>query len=209
MDAKTEKKWGRFPYDRARLAQGVAAAGKARAKGVILKFFLDRAKSKEGDLALIEEMKKIPTFIQARLAPEEVDPQPLNSRFVLGSFFSGDQRPLLTAESGWIPRQEFQKVAAGVGFVDAPADQGMRGQIPIPPSRPQKARKGFTGVSDAHSLHSKGRFASDPVQTDGLEHRVYLILLLSGSRHSDRARQLSMKKQHDIIVTDRASIIAT
>ena len=48
----TEAKHGRYPLDRALLAQAVERAADAGAKGVIIKFFLDQARTTEGDRRL-------------------------------------------------------------------------------------------------------------------------------------------------------------
>ena len=83
IDARSEAALGPFPYDRDVYDKGIEALAAAKARGVVLKFFIDRPKSDEGDKALGEAMGKVKVILQARLDPEEAHPNPLPERFVL------------------------------------------------------------------------------------------------------------------------------
>src|SRR5689334_20798336 len=81
IDRATERALGEFPYDRAVYARGIEALGRARVRGVVLKFFIDRAKTAEGDAALAEAMRKMKLVLQARLDAAEARPNALPERF--------------------------------------------------------------------------------------------------------------------------------
>ncbi len=118
VDDATEKELGPFPYDRSKYAEVISILREAKAKAVVLKYFLDRAKPGAGDDELSAEIKKIPVLLQARLDPGEPQPHPLPVRFGLGSRVKGDTHALLYAKSGWIPLEKFSLGCAGIGFVD-------------------------------------------------------------------------------------------
>lgn len=111
----TEAKYGRFPLDRALLAQSVERAADAGAKGVILKFFLDQSKTAEGDRRLATALSRVPVLLQARLDDSEKGPNPLEGRFTLpGASF----KTTASGSSGWIPLPEFSRHAHDVCFAD-------------------------------------------------------------------------------------------
>ncbi|WP_395009819.1 CHASE2 domain-containing protein [Undibacterium sp.] len=111
----TEAKYGRFPFDRALLAQAVEQAADAGAKGVILKFFLDQSTTAEGDRRLANALSRVPVLLQARLEESEKGPNPLEDRFTLpGARF----KTAVSGSSGWIPLPEFSRRAHDVCFVD-------------------------------------------------------------------------------------------
>lgn len=118
IDEKTEKDMGPFPYERSQTAKAMRALRQAGAKAVVIKFFLDQSKPGPGDDELAAEIKKIPTLLQARMDPNEPNPNALSKRFSYSSQVKGDIRKLLSGESGWIPLEKFSKNAATVGFVD-------------------------------------------------------------------------------------------
>lgn len=64
IDDESETRLGDFPYDRAMYAKAIDACARAKAKGVVLKFFLDRPKSVEGDNALGVSMRQLPVVLQ-------------------------------------------------------------------------------------------------------------------------------------------------
>lgn len=111
----TEAKYGRFPFDRALLAQAVEQAADAGAKGIILKFFLDQSTTTEGDRRLANALSRVPVLLQARLEDSEKGPNPLEERFTLpGARF----KTAVSGNSGWIPLPEFSRRAHDVCFVD-------------------------------------------------------------------------------------------
>ncbi len=118
VDDATEKELGAFPYDRSKYAQAISALRKAKAKAVVVKYFLDQAKPGMGDDELSAEIKKIPVLLQARLDSTEPHPNVLPVSFGCGSQVTGDTGALLSGQSGWIPLEKFSQGCAGVGFVD-------------------------------------------------------------------------------------------
>jgi hypothetical protein len=115
IDAKTERRLGPFPYDRAVLARAIDKAVASKAKGVVLKLFIDKRKSEDGDRALVEASKRTKLLVQARLDDTEQKPNPLLDRFILNVPSDGN---LLTGRSGWLPLPELSAVAYDMGFVD-------------------------------------------------------------------------------------------
>ncbi len=115
IDAQTEAKLGPFPYDRAVLARAVTAFEKLGAKGVVMKFFLDQAKS-QGDDALAAAMAKLPTVLQARCDDTEARPNALDARF--SSIANLKMQFAVSCKSGWIPLPVLQSKAADVCFID-------------------------------------------------------------------------------------------
>jgi CHASE2 domain-containing sensor protein len=118
VDDATEKILGPFPYDRSKYAQALAALRKAKAKAVVIKYFLDQSKPGDGDDRLANEMKTLPVLLQARLDPAEPHPNPLPSRLDRGPQIKGDKDKLLSGQSGWIPLEKFSRYCTGIGFVD-------------------------------------------------------------------------------------------
>jgi len=115
IDDRTEAKYGAFPFDRRLYAEAIDACARYKAKAVVLKFFLDRAKSPAGDALLCDSMKKIPVALQARLDSTEGTPQTIPSRFSLS------QQKLAVAargDRGWIPLPALMEAATTIGFVD-------------------------------------------------------------------------------------------
>lgn len=126
VDAKTERALGPFPYDRKVYADALRRLRDAGAKAVVVKFFLDQAKSPEGDAALAAEMKAIPCFLQARIDDAEPSSNPMPARFAVTKA-TGAFAGAMSAGSGWIPAPAFADAAAGVGFVDVrSADEPLR-----------------------------------------------------------------------------------
>jgi adenylate cyclase len=119
IDAETEKALGPFPYDRAVYAKGIEALGRAKARGVVLKFFIDRPKSAEGDAALAAAMTKVKVILQARLDAEEVRPNPLAERFILKEIALPAGAEPLSAKSGWLPLPAIAERAHDLGFLDS------------------------------------------------------------------------------------------
>ena len=115
IDDETEAKFGAFPYDRKLYAEAVDACARYKARAVVLKFFLDQAKSAEGDTALRDSMKRIPVALQARLESTEGSSQRIPSKFGFGQ-----QRLAagVRGDRGWIPLPSLLDVAAAIGFVD-------------------------------------------------------------------------------------------
>jgi CHASE2 domain-containing sensor protein len=111
----TEAKHGRYPLDRALLAQAIERAADAGAKGVIIKFFLDQARTTEGDRRLAMALSRVPVLLQARLDDSEKGPNPLDARFTLPGT---SLKTAVSGGSGWIPLPEFSRHAHDVCFVD-------------------------------------------------------------------------------------------
>lgn len=130
IDAKTEAAMGEFPYDRAVLAKVVERAADAKARAVVLKFYLDQPKSVEGDRALAAAMSKIPVVLEACIPLKDdksAQPNPLPHRFTLLRFGKNEPKAI-GGKNGWIPIPELAERAQGIGFVDSPGDAK---QVPI------------------------------------------------------------------------------
>jgi hypothetical protein len=117
IDSKTEKALGPFPYDRALYAKAVDRARELGARGVVIKFFLDKPKSAGGDDLLARAMATIPTVLQARIDDEEKTPNPLPEQFRLPANLDAVGEPL-AGNRGWIPLPKFAAVAHDIGFID-------------------------------------------------------------------------------------------
>jgi len=115
IDAATEAKYGRIPLDRSLLAQAIEKAANAKAKGVVVKFFLDLPRTNKGDRLLATAISHIPVVLQARIDDSEMHPNALADRFTVPG------KPAVTSvlgESGWIPIPQFSEHAHAVCFVD-------------------------------------------------------------------------------------------
>lgn len=117
VDAATEAKLGPFPYDRKIYAQAIDKLKKYKARAVVVKYFLDQAKTEEGDAALARSLKGIPVFLQACIDDSEAAPNPLPEKFALAGL-EGEYAGTLSGNSGWLPLSRFSEAAAGLGFVD-------------------------------------------------------------------------------------------
>jgi hypothetical protein len=117
IDAKTEKALGPFPYDRSVLAKAIDKAAASGAKGVVLKFFIDKPRTEQGDRALVQSMKGMKVVLQARLDDEEPKPNPLPEQFRLPGSIATAGNPL-SGKSGWIPLRPLSAAAYDVGFID-------------------------------------------------------------------------------------------
>jgi hypothetical protein len=84
---------------------------------MVLKFFIDRAGTKEGDIALASAMRQTSVILQARLDDKEPHPNDLPNRFKLGVVREGDGR-MLGADSGWLPLPQMADAAHDIGFID-------------------------------------------------------------------------------------------
>lgn len=114
-DATTEAKLEKLPLSRAVLADAIEWAAKAGARGVILKFFLDRPRQLEGDRALAHALTLLPVLLQARIDDTEAASNDLPSRFLL----PGDTRATAINGTGaWIPIPPFSAPAHDICFVD-------------------------------------------------------------------------------------------
>lgn len=108
-------RWGNPPWNRHVLAQAVGLAARARAKGVVLKFFLDQAREPLADQALARSLGTLPVVLQARLDDQELRPHPLPQRFAV------ETRGLNTStqgRSGWLPLPAFAAQAHALCFAD-------------------------------------------------------------------------------------------
>lgn len=117
IDTATEKSLGLFPYDRALYAKAIERAAALGARGVVVKFFLDKPKSADGDRILVRAMSAVHVVLQARMDPDEPTPNALPDRFKLSLHRDADDQPI-SGMRGWIPRPEFSTAAYDVGFID-------------------------------------------------------------------------------------------
>jgi adenylate cyclase len=117
IDAKSEKVLGPFPYDRTVYANAIDTAAASGARGVVLKFFIDKPKTPDGDVALVQSAKSTKLLVQARLDDRETAPNPLPDRFRIGMNVATAGN-LLAGKSGWIPLPALSAAAYDVGFVD-------------------------------------------------------------------------------------------
>jgi hypothetical protein len=81
----------------------------------VLKFFIDKPKSAEGDHALVNAAKRTKLILQARIDDAEPKPNPLPDRFVLNVPLAGTP---LSGKSGWLPLPALSADAYDVGFID-------------------------------------------------------------------------------------------
>jgi hypothetical protein len=117
VDERTEARLGPFPYDRAVYAKGIERLGELGARGVVLKFFIDRPKTREGDEALAAAIGKVKVVLQANLEPEP-RPNRLPERFFLSTAERG-RKDALSGEGGWLPLEMMSAMAHDVGFIDS------------------------------------------------------------------------------------------
>lgn len=114
-DATTEAKLGELPLDRTLLVKAIESAAKAGARGVILKFFLDRPRQPSSDQALAHAMTRLPVLLQARIDDAQARSNDLPTRFLL----PGDPRTTaIRGTEGWIPIPLFSAPAHDICFVD-------------------------------------------------------------------------------------------
>jgi len=118
IDAKTEKLLGPFPYDRSILAKAIDKAADCGAKGVVLKFFIDKPKTEGGDTALARAAAKTKLLLQARLDDLETSPNSLPNRFFLPIDRATGVGTPLSGRSGWIPLPALSAAAYDLGFAD-------------------------------------------------------------------------------------------
>src|SRR6059036_2240788 len=100
IDTKTENALGPFPYDRAVLAKAIDKAVESGARGVVLKLFIDKPRTVDGDRALVNAAKRTKLILQARIDNNEPTPNPLANRFALHMPIDGK---MLSGKSGWLP----------------------------------------------------------------------------------------------------------
>ena len=129
VDARTEAALGAFTFDRKHIAAAMKAARLAGAKGVVLKFFLDKPTDEASDAALAKELALIPSFLQARIDDTTKDPNPFPERFLVKDI-SGGFSGALGGSSGWLPLPRFAAAAKGVGFSDL-ADPARPANVPL------------------------------------------------------------------------------
>lgn len=115
INQKTETKYGAMPIDRSLLAKAVENASRLRAKGVVIKFFLDQPRLTSSDHLLAESMSRIPVLLQARIDDAEKNPNTLPKASVFSelSFTTS-----VSGQSGWVPIRQFSEKAKDICFVD-------------------------------------------------------------------------------------------
>jgi hypothetical protein len=97
------------------LARAIDKAVESGARGVVLKLFIDKPKTVDGDRALIDAAKRTKLIVQARIDDNEPAPNPLADRFAL--HIPIDEK-LLRGKSGWLPLPDLSAAAYDLGFVD-------------------------------------------------------------------------------------------
>ena len=115
INEATEARYGRIPLERSLLAQAVDNASKAGAKAIMIKFFLDQARTATSDQQLATSIATTPVLLQARIDPSEHNPNELPKRFTLPET---DYSTAISGDSGWIPLPAFAEHAHDVCFVD-------------------------------------------------------------------------------------------
>lgn len=115
IDQTTEAELGGPPFDRSLYASAIDHCRALGAKGVLIKLFLDQARTEAGDEALVQAMRRCPTILQARIEPQTGLPAEIPERFAIArhripTAIAGDR--------GWLPLAKFAAAAADVGFVD-------------------------------------------------------------------------------------------
>ncbi len=112
---ETLARLGPLPLPRALIAKAIDHAAQHGARGVVIKLFLDQARSMEDDLALASSMRKLPVALQARIDDEEAAPNPFEARFALAD---KGLHAAISGTRGWIPTPVFAKEAHSICFVD-------------------------------------------------------------------------------------------
>lgn len=115
IDETSEARFGSFPLDRSIISQAIERAADAGAKGIVLKFFFDQARSPGGDVALAKALSRLPVALQARIDDTEKAPNRLPERFFLADRAIKSE---VAGKAGWIPLSKFSEQAADVCFVD-------------------------------------------------------------------------------------------
>src|SRR5882724_6800778 len=118
IDSAAEEKLG-FPLDRAELGRVIAAIEHARARAIVVKFFLDQPRTPEGDQRLEAALAdcKIPVVLQACLDPAAQMSNALAPRFALADLKVA-RGAAIAGQKGWIPLPRFAEHAARVAFID-------------------------------------------------------------------------------------------
>ena len=118
-DADVAEFGGRFPLPRRQLAAAVAAASRAEARAVVLKFFIDRPADDPDDdaaLALAIKQAKRSVVLQANVEPTEGAASRLPERFLRKDLpQSGD---FIKGNKSWLPLAIFTDGATAIGFID-------------------------------------------------------------------------------------------
>ena len=119
IDSAAEKQLGGFPVSRVHLADAIERLNAAGARAIVLKFFLDRAREPEGDERLEAAIRasRAPVVLQARLDPDEPDPNPLFAQHTLPGLVVPTDAAW-SANSGWLPLARFASAAKAVGIID-------------------------------------------------------------------------------------------
>jgi len=126
IDKATEDQLGPFPYDRLIYARAIRRLDDMGARAIVVKFFLDQAKSATGDheLASTFATSKARIILESRLDDTQPNPNEFPSRFALGVKWP-DAIDVLSGESGWIPLPQFSAPASDIGFADVRSLDGV------------------------------------------------------------------------------------
>lgn len=118
IDRAAEAELGKFPLDRAHIADAVAAIRRAGARAIVLKFFFDQPRSAAGDQKLAEAMRGgVPVILQARLDDAEPKSNALPDRFYRSDLKVAPSAAI-AGTKGWLPLPILAERAAAVGFID-------------------------------------------------------------------------------------------
>ncbi|MBH9578438.1 CHASE2 domain-containing protein [Inhella proteolytica] len=112
---ETLARLGPLPLPRALIAKAIDHAAQHDARGVVIKLFLDQARSMEDDLPLASSMRKLPVALQARIDDAEAAPNPFEARFALADT---SLHAAISGTRGWIPTPVLAKEAHSICFVD-------------------------------------------------------------------------------------------
>jgi hypothetical protein len=130
IDAKTEKAMGPQANGRTFFAKAIEKSADFGAKGVVLKFFIDKRKTPESDGALARAMTKTKVLLEARLDDTETEPNDLPERFRLPVSGKVIGKPM-SGMSGWMPLPELSAAAHDIGFVDVRLVNNVADRFPV------------------------------------------------------------------------------
>ena len=118
IDVRTINAIGDIPFtDRSHFVTVLHNLRGAKAKAVVMKFFLDKPGDNIADASLASELAAVPTFLQASVNAGEKYPNPFSSKAVFTDV-RGAVKHIIDGKDGWLPRKEFTAACRTYGFVD-------------------------------------------------------------------------------------------
>jgi len=108
---------GQFPVKRVQLARIVSKIAEQKPKCILVKFFLDLPKDREGDLELANAFSRTKVILQCRIDNTEKRPNDFPAKFLPVNYHTSFNN-LIQGKSGWIPLTMFSKEANDLGFAD-------------------------------------------------------------------------------------------